>query len=49
MAGVTGVRLRPTAGGETREIACDGLFVAIGHDPNTCCSAACSRWTTTAT
>ena len=33
--GVTGVRLRPTAGVEPREIAVDAMFVAIGHDPNT--------------
>jgi thioredoxin reductase (NADPH) len=33
--GVTGVRLRSTAGGGTEELACSGLFVAIGHTPNT--------------
>jgi thioredoxin reductase (NADPH) len=33
--GVSGVRLRPAGGGETRDLACDGLFVAIGHDPTT--------------
>jgi thioredoxin reductase (NADPH) len=32
---VTGVRLRDTLTGESQELACDGLFVAIGHDPNT--------------
>jgi thioredoxin reductase (NADPH) len=32
---MTGVRLRDTETGETSEIAADGLFVAIGHDPNT--------------
>ena len=32
---MTGVRLRDTATGETRELAADGLFVAIGHDPST--------------
>jgi thioredoxin reductase (NADPH) len=32
---MTGVRLRDTATGETREIDADGLFVAVGHDPNT--------------
>jgi thioredoxin reductase (NADPH) len=33
--GVTGVRLRDTAGGPGRELAVDGLFIAIGHDPAT--------------
>jgi thioredoxin reductase (NADPH) len=32
---VTGLRLRDTETGETREIDADGLFVAVGHDPNT--------------
>ena len=32
---VTGVRLRNTVTGETSDLATDGLFVAIGHDPNT--------------
>jgi thioredoxin reductase (NADPH) len=32
---VTGVRLRDTVSGETREHGTDGLFVAIGHTPNT--------------
>ncbi len=33
--GVTGVRVRNVASGETSDIALDGLFVAIGHDPAT--------------
>ncbi len=33
--GVTGVRLRSTKSGETRDIATDGVFVAIGHEPTT--------------
>jgi thioredoxin reductase (NADPH) len=32
---VTGVRLRDTVTGETSELEADGIFVAIGHDPNT--------------
>jgi thioredoxin reductase (NADPH) len=32
---VTGVRLRDTDTGETREVSADGVFVAIGHDPTT--------------
>lgn len=32
---VTGVRLRDTVTGETSELDADGVFVAIGHDPNT--------------
>ena len=34
-AGVTGMRLRSTQDGETRDIAVQGFFVAIGHHPNT--------------
>lgn len=33
--GVTGVRLKDTESGETREVACTGYFCAIGHKPNT--------------
>ena len=32
--GVTGVRLRDTRDNSTREIAVGGVFVAIGHEPN---------------
>jgi thioredoxin reductase (NADPH) len=32
--GVTGVRLRPMGGGETRDLDVDGVFIAIGHIPN---------------
>ena len=32
---MTGVRLRSTVGDEAWELPADGLFVAIGHDPNT--------------
>jgi thioredoxin reductase (NADPH) len=32
-ATVTGVRLRDVGSGATRDLACDGLFVAIGHAP----------------
>lgn len=33
--GVSGVRLRHVHTGETRQLAVDGVFVAIGHDPAT--------------
>ncbi|MGM0703102.1 MAG: thioredoxin-disulfide reductase [Pseudomonadota bacterium] len=33
--GVTGVRLKSTATGETKELAVPGVFIAIGHSPNT--------------
>jgi thioredoxin reductase (NADPH) len=32
--GVTGVRLKNVRNGETRELACDGVFIAIGHAPS---------------
>jgi thioredoxin reductase (NADPH) len=32
---ITGVRLVDTISGETREVSCGGMFVAIGHTPNT--------------
>jgi thioredoxin reductase (NADPH) len=34
-AHVTGLRLRDTASGELREMVAEGLFIAIGHRPNT--------------
>jgi thioredoxin reductase (NADPH) len=33
--GVTGVRLKNTKTGALSELGCDGVFVAIGHSPNT--------------
>lgn len=33
--GVTALVLKDTTNGETREIHCEGVFVAIGHIPNT--------------
>lgn len=32
---LTGVRLRNVETGQTRDFPCDGLFIAIGHRPNT--------------
>jgi len=32
---VTGVKMKDTVTGEVREVGCDGVFAAIGHDPNT--------------
>lgn len=34
-AGVTGVRIKSTESGETKEIDLEGVFIAIGHKPNT--------------
>jgi thioredoxin reductase (NADPH) len=34
-SGVTGVRLKSTADGETSDLAVTGCFIAIGHQPNT--------------
>ncbi|MEW6415121.1 MAG: thioredoxin-disulfide reductase [Pseudomonadota bacterium] len=33
--GVTGMRIKSTKDGSTREIALTGIFIAIGHKPNT--------------
>ncbi|NLV23607.1 MAG: thioredoxin-disulfide reductase [Deltaproteobacteria bacterium] len=33
--GLTGIRLKNVASGKEEEMACDGLFIAIGHVPNT--------------
>jgi thioredoxin reductase (NADPH) len=33
--GVTGIRIRSTQDGETRDIDLQGVFIAIGHKPNT--------------
>jgi thioredoxin reductase (NADPH) len=32
--GLTGVKLENTVNGEKSELACDGVFIAIGHTPN---------------
>jgi thioredoxin reductase (NADPH) len=34
-AGVTGLRLRAVQGHQTRTLALDGVFIAVGHQPNT--------------
>ena len=33
--GVTGIRIRQVDDGATRDLALDGVFIAIGHSPNT--------------
>jgi thioredoxin reductase (NADPH) len=33
--GVTGVRFKNVKTGKTEDFKCDGVFVAIGHEPNT--------------
>ena len=33
--GVTGMRIKSTKGGATKDIALTGIFIAIGHKPNT--------------
>jgi thioredoxin reductase (NADPH) len=34
-SGVTGLRIRPTDGGGTRDLTLHGVFIAVGHTPNT--------------
>ncbi|MDH3999485.1 MAG: FAD-dependent oxidoreductase, partial [Desulfuromonadales bacterium] len=34
-SGVTGVKLKNLKNDEESELACDGVFIAIGHKPNT--------------
>lgn len=34
-SGVTGMRLRSTLDGSTRDVTVNGIFIAIGHKPNT--------------
>ena len=33
--GVTGVKIKDTISGNLRDVSCDGIFMAIGHVPNT--------------
>ncbi len=52
-SGVTGVRLKSTNGGESRTLDVAGMFVAVGHTPNTAFlegtleldEAKCVKWT----
>jgi len=46
---VEGVRLRNSESKETREVPLHGVFVAIGHDPNTTVFKGNSRWIRMAT
>ena len=34
--GVTGIRIKDVRDGSTKEISAEGVFIAIGHSPNTC-------------
>jgi thioredoxin reductase (NADPH) len=34
-SGVTGARLKPLHGGAPRAVPADGVFIAVGHQPNT--------------
>ena len=34
-SGVTGVRIKSTVDGSTKDLDCQGVFIAIGHKPNT--------------
>ena len=34
-SGVTGAMIKDTVSGDTKKISCDGVFMAIGHIPNT--------------
>ncbi len=34
-SGVTGARLKPLHGGAPRSVSADGVFIAVGHQPNT--------------